>query len=53
MKRNENRALAPASASARTHTSVGTVTVLPAVMLAVLFFPVFLIRAADKAVRNF
>ena len=50
MKRNENRALTPASASARTHASVGTVTVLPALMLAVLFFPVFLLRAA---VRNF
>ena len=31
----------------------GRATVLPAVMLVLFFFPVVLIRAADKAVRNF
>ncbi len=52
MKKNEMReygAVVPAAAG----RLLGKVTVLPAVMLVLFFFPVFLIRAADRAVRNF
>ena len=51
MKGNESRAVRSLPASAVRLN--GKRTVLPAVMLVLFFFPVFLIRAADKAVREF
>ena len=57
MKRKEMQKVSalsdPAGMSADSGRLHGKTTVLPAVMLVLFFFPVVLIRAADKAVRNF